>query len=222
MKVLIVDDDMKLSSFLVRALNEEGFDTSACDNGAEALKVARADAFDLIVLDWMLPDTDGIDVCKSLRSTGCTTPIVMLTARGETPERVTGLDAGADDFVAKPFELAELLARCRALIRRANSIAPVAVGDLRIDRVAHAIRVGGRDLDLTSREYAILAELAQHTEKPVSRTELLHRIWGPSHDAASNLVEVHVSRLRDKLGSHAWMIETARGVGYRLVASRAQ
>jgi two-component system OmpR family response regulator len=218
-KVLVVEDDTKLSRFLVRVLVEEGFAADACGKGADAIAQASSNLYDLVILDWMLPDVDGLSVCRTLRQSGVTTPILMLTARGELRERVLGLETGADDYLVKPFEVEELVARIRSLVRRASGFAKLGVGALELDRVGREVVLAGRALDLTSREYALLLDLVHHAEKVVTRTELLSRVWGTSFDPGSNLVEVHVSRLRDKLGDHAWMIETVRGAGYRLTAT---
>lgn len=218
-KVLVVEDDAKLSRFLVRVLVEEGYAADSCATGADALAQASSGIYDLLVLDWMLPDIDGLSVCRRLRQEGMTTPILMLTARGEVRERVLGLETGADDFLVKPFEVEELVARIRALVRRASGFAKLGVGPLELDRVGREVRLDGKALDLTSREYALLLDFVHHAEKVVTRTELLARVWGTSFDPGSNLVEVHVSRLRDKLGDHAWMIETVRGAGYRLTVT---
>lgn len=221
-KVLVVEDDVKLSRFLVRVLVEEGFAADACATGAHALAQASAGIYDLIVLDWMLPDIDGLSVCRRLRQEGLSTPILMLTARGELRERVLGLETGADDFLVKPFEVEELVARIRALVRRATGFAKLGVGVLELDRVGREVTLAGKALDLTSREYALLLDFVHHAEKIVTRTELLARVWGTTFDPGSNLVEVHVSRLRDKLGEHAWMIETVRGAGYKLTATQGR
>jgi DNA-binding response OmpR family regulator len=217
-KVLVVEDDTKLSRFLIRVLVEEGFTADGCAKGEDAIAQAESRLYDLIILDWMLPDVDGLAVCRALRSKGVSTPILMLTARGELRERVLGLETGADDYLVKPFEVEELVARIRALVRRASGFAKLGVGPLELDRVGREVKLAGQVLDLTSREYALLLDFVHHAEKIVSRTELLARVWGTSFDPGSNLVEVHVSRLRDKLGDHAWMIETVRGAGYRLTA----
>lgn len=219
MKVLVVEDDAKLSRFLVRVLVEEGFAADVCETGEDALAQAPSGIYDLIVLDWMLPDVDGLSVCRKLRQDGVGTPILMLTARGEVRERVMGLETGADDYMVKPFEVEELVARIRALVRRAAGFTKSMVGPLEIDRVSHHVRVGNAPLDLTTREYALLIHLVHQAGKVVTRTELLSRVWGTSFDPGSNLVEVHVSRLRDKLGEYAWMIETVRGAGYRLTTN---
>jgi DNA-binding response OmpR family regulator len=218
-KVLVVEDDVKLSRFLQRVLVDEGYAADECATGTHALSRARSGTYDLVLLDWMLPDVDGLSVCRRLREEGYSVPILMLTARGELRERVLGLEAGADDFVVKPFEVEELVARIRALGRRSAGVAKLDVGALEVDRVGRKVTLGGRDLDLTSREYALLLDLVHHAEKIVTRTELLSRVWGTTFDPGSNVVEVHVSRVREKLGRHAWMIETVRGAGYRLRAT---
>jgi DNA-binding response OmpR family regulator len=215
-KVLIVDDDAKLARLLRRALSEEGHAADVCGTGADALSQAATGVYDLIVLDWMLPDLDGLAVCRELRRQGRTVPILMLTARGEVKERVLGLRSGADDYLGKPFELEELLARIQALLRRAAGHVPLTLGPLAIDRLKHRALVAGRPLDLTPREFALLAHLAERGAEVVPRSELLAHVWGTSFDPGSNLVDVHVSRLRDKLGEHAWMVDTVRGKGYRL------
>ncbi len=219
MKVLVVEDDAKLSRFLIRVLVEEGFTADGCAKGADGIAQACSQIYDLIILDWMLPDVDGLAVCREVRSKGVRTPILMLTARGELRERVLGLETGADDYLVKPFEVEELVARIRALVRRASGFAKLGIGALELDRVGREVTLGGQVLDLTSREYALLLDFVHHAEKIVTRTELLARVWGTSFDPGSNLVEVHVSRLRDKLGDYSWMIETVRGAGYRLTAT---
>ena len=219
MKVLVVEDDAKLSRFLGRVFVEEGFETEACSTGSEALTKASSDTYDLIVLDWMLPDIDGLSVCGRLRQSGICTPILMLTARGELRERVLGFETGADDYLVKPFEVEELVARMRSLVRRASGFTKLTVGPLEVDRLGREVKLNGTVLDITMREYELLFELVHHAETVVTRAELLARIWGTSSDPNSNLVEVHISRLRDKLGETAWMIETVRGAGYRLTSA---
>lgn len=215
-RVLVVEDDRKLSRFLVRVFVEEGWAADACEAGQDAIRQASAGLYDLIVLDWMLPDLDGVSVCRRLRDKGLRTPILMLTARGELGERVLGLDAGADDYLVKPFEIDELLARIRALIRRAAGFSTLRAGPLEIDPMGRVVRLGQKTIQLTAREYALLLHLVQNKDKTIRRTHLLAHIWGLSFDPGTNLVEVHMSRLRNKLGEHAPMIETVRGVGYRL------
>ncbi|HKQ71160.1 MAG TPA: response regulator transcription factor [Polyangiaceae bacterium] len=220
MKALIVEDDTKLATFLSRVLGEEGYIVDRCSKGGEAIAQIRGGSYDFVILDWMLPDIDGLTVCRDVRSGGTTTPIIMLTARGDVAERVLGLRAGADDYLGKPFEIEELLARIHALLRRSTNLGRLAFGDLEINRLGHRVLLAGRRLDLTSREYALLLHLAFNADRVVPRTALLSKVWGTNFDPGSNLIEVHVSRLRDKLGEHAWMIDTVRGTGYRLRTSR--
>lgn len=216
MKILVVEDDAKVGPFLVRVLMEEGYVADSCREGDAAIAQAATGIYDLILLDWMLPGSDGVTVCRTLRERGITTPILMLTARGEVAERVIGLEAGADDYLVKPFELDELLARVRALLRRASGHARLTVGVVEIDRIARKVSVAGARIDLTAREYALLVFLAENAGEVVPRTTLLVEVWGTAFDPGSNLVEVQVSRLRDKLGEHASIIDTVRGLGYRM------
>jgi DNA-binding response OmpR family regulator len=216
MKLLVVEDAVKLARFLSRVLTEEGYVVDHCSSGTEALEQASRTEYKAIVLDWMLPDLDGLSVCRDLRRRGSTTPILMLTARGETSERVLGLEAGADDYLVKPFEVEELVARIRALVRRASGFASLRCGDIKVDRVRREVMLSGKPLTLTGREYALLLHLVYRADQKVGRSELLAHVWETRIDPGSNILEVHVSRLRDKLGDHAWMIETVRGFGYRL------
>jgi DNA-binding response OmpR family regulator len=220
-RVLVLEDDQKLARFLARVLAEEGIATDMCATGVDAIAQAEACSYDLVVLDWMVPESDGLTVCRELRRAGCAAPMMMLTARGETRERVLGLEAGADDYMVKPFEVDEFIARVRALIRRTTGFAAVRCGDVEIDRVARQARVAGAPMSLTNREYALLLHLVHRADRVVKRSDLLSHVWGMSFDPGSNIVEVHVSRLRDKLGDRAWMVETVRGVGYRLRGQRA-
>ncbi len=216
MKILVVEDDVKVARFIARVFGEEGFVTDLCVSGADAVRQAGAVSYDLILLDWMLPDLDGLAVCRELRRGGSTAPIIMLTARGEVRERVLGLEAGADDYVVKPFEIDELLARVHALIRRTHGFGRVVLGELELDRLQRRATLQGRPLELTTREYSLLLFLAAQVDQVVTRSELLTHVWSTQFDPGSNLVDVHIKRLRDKLGAHAWMIDTVRGKGYRL------
>jgi two-component system, OmpR family, response regulator len=218
MKVLVVEDDRKLARFLAQALTEEGYVVDTCSRGRDALNQAAHIAYALIVLDWMLPDLDGVTVCREIRRSASNVPILMLTARGEVGERVTGLDAGADDYMTKPFELEELLARVRAAIRRGQSEPQtVRVGKLTIDLLEHIVHVDGARLDLTPREYSLLALLSKNAGRVVPRSEILSQVWETARDPGSNVIEVNVKNLRDKLGGAAPVIETVRGIGYRMV-----
>lgn len=216
MKILVVEDDKRLASFVSRVLSEEGFVVDCCHTGADGARQGATGAYDAVILDWMLPERDGLAVCRELRQGGSLVPILMLTARGEVRERVVGLEAGADDFLVKPFDVEELVARVHALIRRATGHAKLRAGSIEIDRVARKARFRDAPLDLTTREYALLLHLVYHAGKVVTRSELLSRVWETNFDPSSNFVEVHVSRLRDKLGDGASLIETVRGMGYRL------
>lgn len=216
MKALIVEDDEKVARFIARVLGEEGFITDLCVSGADAVRQAGTLSYDVILLDWMLPDLDGLAVCRELRRGGSVTPIIMLTARGELRERVLGLEAGADDYIVKPFEIDELLARIQALLRRTHGFGRIRVGELEIDRLARQVTLAGQVLELTSREFALLLFMARQVEHVVGRSELLSQVWSTTFDPGSNLIDVHISRLREKLGAHAWMIDTVRGKGYRL------
>jgi DNA-binding response OmpR family regulator len=221
MRVLILEDDQRQARFLSRVLSEEGLSVDLCARGLDAIGKSGGIEYDLIVLDWMVPDTDGLTVCREIRRAGGVAPILMLTARGETRERVLGLEAGADDYMVKPFEVDEFVARVRALLRRASGFAAVRCGDLELDRIARQARLAGSALGLTHREYTLLLHLVHRADRIVTRSDLLAHVWDMHFDPGSNLVEVHVSRLRDKLGDRAWMIETVRGVGYRLRGQRA-
>lgn len=209
-----------LLQLLSRVIEEEGSSVEACSRGAEGQARAMASEFDVIVLDWMLPDKDGLSVCKDLRAVRNWTPLLMLTARGEVHDRVRGLTAGADDYLVKPFEVEEFLARLEALSRRTRPAHLVSVGEVTIDRLARRAYASGELLELTGREFELLEQLAIRADEPVTRAELLAAVWNLRFDPGSGLLDVHVSRLRDKLGIRSWMVETVRGVGYRLRGRR--
>jgi two-component system, OmpR family, response regulator len=217
MKLLVVEDNTKLALLLQRALQEEGYVADVLEDGREAIERATAVEYDVVILDWMLPGTDGLEVCRVLRERHCTTPIIMLTARAEVSERILGLDAGADDYLPKPFDLAELLARVRALGRRGvTTEGVVKVGPLALDRLERHATVNGRAVELTPREFTLLTYLAKQSGRTVPRTELLRKVWEIEFDPSSNVVDAHVKKVREKLGEFATLIETVRGVGYRI------
>jgi two-component system OmpR family response regulator len=218
MKLLVVEDNPKVARFLMRALSEEGYVVDQVGDGLKALDQIEAVSYDAVILDWMLPGMDGVAICRAVRDRGIKTPILMLTARAEVGERVLGLDAGADDYLSKPFDLGELLARVRALGRRTIGATTLRLAQLVIDPFARKVMIDGRSVDLTSRELALVTYLVQHAGRSVSRTELLQKVWSTSFDPSSNVVEVHIKNLREKLGAHGTMIETVRGVGYRAIA----
>jgi DNA-binding response OmpR family regulator len=216
--VLLVEDDRKLGPLLVRVLSASGYSVSLRANVAEA-KAFIQEAIDLAIVDWMLPDGDGLEVCKHLRRESFDGPILMLTAKGEIKDRVQALDLGADDYLTKPFDMDELLARLRALGRRGPRIAALDVGTLHLDIGRRNAFADGKLLELTDREFDLLAYLARRSGQPVTKSELVEHVWDAA-EVVPNVVEVHVSRLRDKLGEHAWMIETLRGTGYRMRTER--
>ncbi len=214
MHLLLVEDDRKLGTLLARVLTSSGYTVSVAPT-LEAAKAADAEALDLAVVDRMLPDGDGVELCAHLRRASFEGPILMLTARGETRDRVHALDLGADDYLTKPFEIEELLARLRALSRRGPLVASLDVGPLHLDMARRNAFARGVLLPLTAREFDLLAYLARRRDQPVSKAELVQSVW-EADEVVPNVVEVHMSRLRDKLGEDAWIIETIRGVGYTL------
>lgn len=218
-KALIVEDDQKVARLLSRILQEEGYIVDVTTSSQEAERLANALPYDLVVLDWMLPDGNGLALCRSLRQRGMSSPLVMLSARGEVAERVLGLNAGADDYMVKPFHVDEFLARITAVQRRARgSVSRIVVGALEVDRTRRSVLLHGTPVELTPREFTLLALFAQRPDQVITRSELLAHAWEAHFDPGSNIVEVHISRLRDKLGEEAWRIETVRGQGYRLLS----
>jgi DNA-binding response OmpR family regulator len=215
MRVLVVEDETDLARVVKRALAEEGFSVDTVHDGESGLYSATAVDYDLVILDLMLPRMDGWTVLKRLRAKK-KTPVLLLTARDGTADKVTGLDAGADDYLTKPFQLDELLARARALIRRsADKPSPVIrLGDVEINTAARAVRRGGKAVDLTAKEYALVELLALHRGELVTRTMIYDHIYDEEDDSLSNVVDVYVSNLRKKLGKD--LIETRRGQGYIL------
>jgi two-component system, OmpR family, response regulator len=215
-RILVVEDDSKVASFVARALTEEGHQCDVAADGLEGERQGRLARYDVIVLDWMLPGMDGLSVCRSLRRAGVRTPVMMLTARDEVGERVLGLDAGADDYVVKPFALEEFLARVRALGRRASEGAGMLVVEgLSLDLTRRTFTVeGGAPVELTGREFGLLEYLVRNAGRPVARTELLARVWGTAFDPGTNVIDVYVRHLREKLGEQGKRITTLRGVGY--------
>lgn len=220
MNFLVVEDDAQLAELLERVFREEGHEPRICGTLKSAEEALANGSFDIVVLDWMLPDGEGLELCARLRNRQPPLAVLMLTARGEVHDRVTGLRTGADDYVTKPFEIEELLARLYAVYRRVNQSWITNAGPIEIDRRAQIVRAQGKRLDLTSREYTLLARLADCQNECVSRSALLADVWNMSFDPGSGLIDVHVSRLRDKLGELAWMVETVRGHGFRLRTAR--
>jgi two-component system OmpR family response regulator len=219
-RVLIVEDQAKLAALLARGLREEGHAADIAERGEDAAWMALAARYDAIVLDIMLPGIDGFETCRQLRQRGVWTPVLMLTARDAVGDRVVGLDAGADDYLTKPFSFEELLARLRALNRRTPAERPVTVevGDLRLDPAAHRVWRGEKELDLSAKEFALLELLMRRPGNVLTRGQLLEGAWDMAYERRSNIVDVYIRHLREKIdrpfGSDT--IETVRGVGYRL------
>jgi two-component system OmpR family response regulator len=220
MRVLIVEDEAKLASLLQRGLGEEGYAADVATRGEDALWMATAAEYDAIVLDVMLPGLDGLATCRRLRAQEVWTPVLVLTARDAVASRVEGLDAGADDYLVKPFSFEELLARLRALTRRAPVERPVvlAVGDLQLDPAGHRAWRGGTELDLSAKEFALLEAFMRRPGRTLTRDQLLDAAWDMSFERRSNVVDVYVRYLREKIDRPFGKasLETVRGVGYRL------
>jgi len=222
MRVLIVEDDREMVGYLKRGLEDAGYAVDAAFNGDEGLCLATAGPYDAVVLDVMLPLQDGFAVVSAMRAEGVHTPVLMLTARDGVDDRVRGLDAGADDYLVKPFSFAELQARLRALLRRGTDAAEVEwrAADLRMDLVAHCVFRGDEELDLTPKEFSLLEYLLRHANQTVTRTMIINHVWDYDFDPGTNVVDVHVRRLRLKVdeGRKVRLIHTVRGVGYVLKA----
>ena len=219
MRVLLVEDDVELAREVAAGLRGAGARVTVAGTFADGLRVACADEQDVVILDVMLPGGTGFALCRALRDLGRTTPILMLTARDAVDDRVTGLDAGADDYLTKPFALQELLARVRALARRRPALAPrsVAVADLEIDLAARRARRGDRPIELTAKEFALLECFALHPDEVLDRATITAHVWDDNHDPFTNVLEVLVRRLRRKIDDdfEPKLIHTLRGAGYR-------
>jgi DNA-binding response OmpR family regulator len=220
MRVLVVEDEKKTASFVRKALQAENFAVDVCHNGDGALAAARSTPFDVIVLDIMLPGRDGLSVLRQLREQRNVTPILLLSARGEVNERVEGLNAGADDYLPKPFELPELIARVHALVRRGgeNKSPVLRVADLALDTVTHQARRGETKIELTAREYRLLEFLMRPPGRLCGRMMILEKVWDYDFDPGTNLVDVYIRRLREKVDAHfePKLLHTVRGAGYVL------
>jgi two-component system response regulator QseB len=218
-RILIVEDEVRLASFLEKGLRSSGFATTVVGDGAAAGAVVTDEDFDLVILDLGLPGKDGLAVLRDLRREGRRVPVIVLTARSDPHDRVTGLEAGADDYLAKPFHFEELVARVRARLRgdgSAGEQTQLRVGDVSLDLRTRWASVGGETIELSAREFELLRTFLQHPEQVLSREQLLARVWGYDYDPGSNVVDVYVGYLRKKMGSEKF--ETVRGVGYRFTA----
>jgi len=218
MRILVVEDEERLARLISRVLAEEGYAVETEANGRRALMRALADEYDLLIVDWMLPDLSGVQLVKRLRAAEIGTPAIMLTARDQIEDRVEGLDAGADDYLPKPFAFPELLARVRALTRRPwgeeKEGTILGAGDVTLDPVRHVVRHKGETVDLTAKEFALLATLLQRPGQVFTRPVLLDTVWGASPEVYANVVDLYISYLRKKLDGGASHIRTVRGVGY--------
>jgi two-component system, OmpR family, response regulator len=219
-RVLVVEDQLRMAGLLHRGLAEEGYAADVAPDGDRALRMAAACEYDAIVLDVMLPGLDGFEVCRRLRERGVWAPVLMLTARDDVDDRVAGLDAGADDYLVKPFSFDELLARLRALVRRGAGERPpvVAVGDLRLDPATRQVWRGDAEVDLSAKEFSLLETFMRRPGQVLSRLQLLEHNWDYAYENRSNVVDVYVRYLREKIDRPFGRasIETVRGVGYRL------
>ena len=222
MHILVVEDEQRLGALLRRVLSEERHTVDVAATGPEGLHMAGTDTYDLVILDVMLPGMDGIDVCRQLRTYDVQTPVLMLTARGTVDDRVRGLNAGADDYLVKPFAMEEMLARVNALLRRRNRdlemSEEIRVDDLVLDQVRHEVRRGDRLIDLTPKEFALLEFLMRHPGQVLTRTQITDHVWRYDLDALSNVVDTYIHYLRDKIdrGFERTLIRTVRGVGYKI------
>lgn len=220
MRVLVVEDNPDMGPYLQQGLAEHGFAVDLVADGLRGLEYAAAGVYDLLILDRMLPGQDGLDVLRMLRAKGVKTPAIFLTAKSAVGDRVQGLDAGADDYLVKPFSFAELLARIRVVLRRGGEAPPsvLRVGDLSLDPAGHAVERAGQRIELSSKQFALLYYLMRHAGQVVSRTMIQEHVWNYEFDGLTNVVDVHINRLRNKIdkGFDRPLIHTLRGVGYVL------
>jgi DNA-binding response OmpR family regulator len=220
MRILLVEDERKVASFIARTLRENAYAVDIVDTGEKGLELGKQTNYDAILLDVRLPGMSGVEVCRELRRRGVAAPVMMLTARALVEQRVEGLDNGADDYLTKPFVLAEFLARVRALIRRGfhNGNAQLRYSDLELDRHRRSARRGKEIIPLTSKEFALLELLLLHADDLVTRSEILAHVWDSQFDGGSNLIDVYINRLRQKVDQNGFskLIHTVRGLGYRL------
>jgi two-component system copper resistance phosphate regulon response regulator CusR len=222
MRILFAEDDRQLRTSIARGLREQSYAVDQAGTGPQALALAAASDYDVIILDVLLPSTDGLAVCRAIREQGNRVPILMLTALDGVEQRIAGLDAGADDYLTKPFDFGELLARLRALTRRRGDVAPatIVVGDLAIDTARRSVRRNRRDIALTAKEFALLLHLARNAGRVVSRAELMSHVWDDARNTYSNIIDVYASRLRRKIdeGEKVALFTTVRGSGFMLEA----
>jgi two-component system copper resistance phosphate regulon response regulator CusR len=223
MRILLVEDDRRIARFVAKGLREQAYAVDVTGDGDEALYKLSINDYDAVILDVMMPGRDGFQVCRDLRSAGIFVPVIMLTARDTVLDRIKGLDSGADDYLIKPFAVAELLARLRALLRRGQVVRPatIRIADLFLDTRAQRATRSGRELSLTTKEYALLEYLAREEGRVVSRAEIAEHVWDENFDPLTNLIDVHINRLRRKVDNEfsTKLIHTRRGAGYILAAT---
>ena len=222
MRILVIEDEAKVASFIRRALEEESYAVDVCDDGAKGLDMGRAGCYDLVILDLMLPRMPGLEVLTALRKDHVNVPVLILTARSQTDQRVKGLDAGADDYLTKPFAIEELLARVRALLRRGSgeAVGVLQVDDLFPNPATREVTRGGRRIDLTAKEYALLEYLMRNAGRVLTRPMIAEHVWNQDFDTFTNVIDVYVNYLRNKIdrGQDRKLIHTVRGSGYALKA----
>jgi two-component system copper resistance phosphate regulon response regulator CusR len=223
MRILLVEDEPSAARMLAKGLREQGYAVDVAGDGEEALYQQSINEYDLVILDVMLPRRDGFDVCRSIRSEGSAVPILMLTARDAVDDRISGLDCGADDYLTKPFDFGELMARVRALLRRPDALLPeaITIADLEINIHARRVKRANQEIQLTLKEYALLEYFARNVDRVLGRGEIAEHVWDQSFDLFSNLIEVYIQRLRRKIddGHGLKLIQTRRGEGYVLTTS---
>jgi two-component system copper resistance phosphate regulon response regulator CusR len=221
-RILLVEDESRVAGFIAKGLREQAYAVDIASDGEQALYQAAVNQYDIVILDVMLPVKDGHTVCRELRASGFRTPILMLTARGNVDDRVEGLDSGADDYLAKPFDFKELLARLRALLRRSAALRPqvARVADLTLNTASHAVTRAGKPVSLTAKEYALIEFLVLNQGRVVGREQIGQHVWDENFDPFSNVIDVYIKRLRSKLdaGFNRRLIHTRRGEGYILSA----
>jgi two-component system copper resistance phosphate regulon response regulator CusR len=221
-RILLAEDEPRVAGFIAKGLREQAYAVDIAGDGEEAAYCAKENEYDLVILDVMLPVKDGYAVCREIRASGAHTPILMLTARDAVDDRVAGLDSGADDYLTKPFDFKELLARLRALLRRSAEVRPpvISVADLTLNTAGHTVGRGGKPISLTAKEYALLEFLMLNQNRVVNREQIAQHVWDENFDPFSNIIDVYVGRLRAKIdaGFERPLIHTRRGAGYMLAA----